>query len=480
MKNVIGAIAKTAEESDNLIAVTDIDGKIVWVNHAFTAITGYSFDEAVGQNPRILKSGMHGETFYKEMWETISSGNKWKGVLFNKRKDGKIYRSATTISPARDEGCPDKGIVGYVSVEQDMSLYDSLNEEVILNEKKLLMAFDVAEVAMFLLNVEGKFLQVNRAACEMLGYTSEELLGKTFSDITHPNDREKSLELLNKMYSEPRRERYILEKRYVKKNGEIIYGKMGCIIARNPNCEPIFLISQIQNLTREKKLETEAQKHMASIEAANQIFKVVSEISEFTINQEIFNINDILANAGERLKMSLVFIQNCNEKLDIYQAWSPESEDISDEMSSVVFCGDFNKLQNWVEKSSPYMGVIENLPEELQHIASFDAVKNGSQILIIPMLMKQKPWGVMGFVNRNGHLWSEAEKEALSSLSRLISVMIEGNCEKAKLIEHISLKFEELENIIDDKSRELATSRALEQEMADLLLLEEKMEKVKI
>ncbi len=447
MKNIIEAIAKTADESDNLICVTDKEGKIVWVNQAFTLTSGYTFEEAIGQNPRILKSGMYGETFYKELWDVIKSNKKWKGIIFNKRKDGTVYRAMTTISPVKDSVNGDE-IIGYVSSEQDMSLHDSLNEEIILSEKKLLMAFDVAEVAMFLLTAEGKFLQVNRAACEILGYSQEELLGKTFYDITHPDDRAKSAEILAKMYAEKDCERYVLEKRYIKKNGDVLIGKMGCVIARDLSGEPIFLISQIQDLTKLKRLETESQGYVSSINAANRIFKVVSEISEFTINQEIFNLDDVLRIAGEKLEMDFVFVQSCNHELDLYKEWSSKNgKEIKPNFEIVQMKKP--ELQEWVSEGISFLGKFRDAPKSIYDISSFLGVETHKEVFAIPVIIRQRPWGLIGFVNGNGHPWSEAEQEALNSLGRLIAVMIEGNWEKNKLLEHISFKFDEIETFMD-------------------------------
>ncbi|MFO7832203.1 MAG: EAL domain-containing protein [Desulfuromonadaceae bacterium] len=100
------------------IVITDEDGKILRVNNAFSEITGYSRDESIGENPRILKSGRHGEDFYKELWEQISHHGWWQGEIWNKRKNGHIYPQWLQISRIFE---PATQKVYYISTISDIS-----------------------------------------------------------------------------------------------------------------------------------------------------------------------------------------------------------------------------------------------------------------------------------------------------------------------------------------------------------------------
>ncbi len=87
----------------NAIMITDRDGRMEWANPAFTELTGFDVDEALGRNPReLLRSGTHNPSFYAEMWSTIAGGRVWSGELTNQRKDGTLYPEAMTITPVRD------------------------------------------------------------------------------------------------------------------------------------------------------------------------------------------------------------------------------------------------------------------------------------------------------------------------------------------------------------------------------------------
>jgi PAS domain S-box-containing protein len=111
-------LSRAVEESPAAIFITDKRGKIEYVNPYFEKITGYSAAEAVGQNPRILKSGHQPPEFYQEMWETISEGREWGGEIQNLRKNGELYWERATISAIRDE----KGqITHYVTVNEDIT-----------------------------------------------------------------------------------------------------------------------------------------------------------------------------------------------------------------------------------------------------------------------------------------------------------------------------------------------------------------------
>ena len=102
----------------NAIVITDHNGTIQSVNPAFTALTGYTAQEAVGQNPRILKSGKQDEAFYRNLWQTISSGQVWSGELTNRRKDGSLYDEEMTITPLRNA---DGGVARYIAIKQDIT-----------------------------------------------------------------------------------------------------------------------------------------------------------------------------------------------------------------------------------------------------------------------------------------------------------------------------------------------------------------------
>ncbi|MFA6957497.1 MAG: PAS domain S-box protein [Thermoanaerobaculia bacterium] len=111
-------LATAVEQSADTIVITDIDGRIVYANPAFEKVTGFTREEALGRNPRILKSGKQDAEFYRQMWAVLGNGDVWSGHLINKRKDGTLFEEEASISPVRDtEG----RVVNYVAVKRDVT-----------------------------------------------------------------------------------------------------------------------------------------------------------------------------------------------------------------------------------------------------------------------------------------------------------------------------------------------------------------------
>lgn len=104
------------EAAANAIVITDSEGTILWVNRAFTDLTGYGFEESIGRNPRILKSWNHEPSFYQTLWSTIQSGLVWRGEITNRKKDGFLYSEEMTITPVRS---PSGETTNYIAIKQD-------------------------------------------------------------------------------------------------------------------------------------------------------------------------------------------------------------------------------------------------------------------------------------------------------------------------------------------------------------------------
>ncbi len=111
-------LATAVEQSPDAVIVTDTQGTIEYVNAAFEKVTGYLRDEVIGQNPRVLKSGVQGPAFYAAMWAALSSGHPFVADITNRRKDGTFFQEESVVSSIRDEAGT---ITSYVAVKRDVT-----------------------------------------------------------------------------------------------------------------------------------------------------------------------------------------------------------------------------------------------------------------------------------------------------------------------------------------------------------------------
>ena len=111
-------VSCAVEQSPIAVVITDINGKIEYVNPKFTNLTQYTPDEVVGENPRFLKSGTTSPEDYKQLWDTIASGKEWHGIFHNKKKNGDYFWSSASISPIRKKG---GDIINYVGIQEDIT-----------------------------------------------------------------------------------------------------------------------------------------------------------------------------------------------------------------------------------------------------------------------------------------------------------------------------------------------------------------------
>lgn len=119
-------LSTIVEQSEQSVIVTDTKGDIIYVNPAFERNSGYSRAEALGQNPRLLKSNQHDAAFYAKLWATISAGQVWRGRFINRKKDGALYTEEASITPVRDEYGV---IVSYVGLQRDVTRELELEEQ---------------------------------------------------------------------------------------------------------------------------------------------------------------------------------------------------------------------------------------------------------------------------------------------------------------------------------------------------------------
>lgn len=115
-REALNRLGMAVDQAGEAVVITDTGGNIEYANPAFGLVTGYSVEEAVGRNMRILKSGLQDKMFYENLWGTILGGNVWKGRLQNRKKDGTLYEEESIISPVRDS---DGEIIGFVGVIRD-------------------------------------------------------------------------------------------------------------------------------------------------------------------------------------------------------------------------------------------------------------------------------------------------------------------------------------------------------------------------
>lgn len=134
----LAELSTAVEQGPAVVVITDTEGNIQYVNTKFTQVTGYSFREVAGKNPRVLKSGEQHVEFYKNLWDTIKSGREWRGEFHNKKKDGQLYWEAASISPIKDA---QGAITHFVAIKEDVTARKAV-EGALVKANEQLMKLD--------------------------------------------------------------------------------------------------------------------------------------------------------------------------------------------------------------------------------------------------------------------------------------------------------------------------------------------------
>jgi len=172
-------LAAAVEQAADGVVITATDGKIRYVNPAFTAMTGYTSQEAVGQYPRILKSGHQPAALYEELWKTIRSGRNWRGELINRRKDGSLYIEEMRITPVADSNSQ---VVSYIAIKHDVTEQRAAEEArgflaaIVESSADAIVAYTPALV----------IRTWNRGAEAILGYSAADAVGQPYSMLVVP------------------------------------------------------------------------------------------------------------------------------------------------------------------------------------------------------------------------------------------------------------------------------------------------------
>ena len=244
----------------NIVSETDVRGNITYANEKFCEVSGYSIEELIGHNHRILKSNYHSENFYTSMWNTISNGEIWQGMICNFNKLGNEYWVESTIVPFLDEkGKPYK----YVSVRTDVTA-------TIESESRLERSQKFANIGTWDWNIQSGTLFWSDRIWPLFGYKKEitETTYENFLAAIHPDDRQKVTDAITDCVEN--KIEYDVEHRVVWEDGSIRWLHESGNVTRNQNGKALHMLGVVQDVTEHKRFEKELIKSQKEAEDANK------------------------------------------------------------------------------------------------------------------------------------------------------------------------------------------------------------------
>ncbi len=302
------------EQVPTTVLITDPDGTIKYANAAFEKSSGFSVAEAIGQTPRILKSDAHPPEFYREMWAALSSGQSWKGMIQNRRKNNSLYWESAIISPIFS---PSGKIVRYIAVKEDITAKRLTEEELRRSEALFRSTFDQVPVGVAFLDLAGNFTRVNRTFSDITLFSPESLHRLAMTEISHPEDADAERALAEDLAA-GKIESYEVDKRYVRKDGKAIWVHVLGRMIKDTDGNPVHFLITVQEITERKQMEIDLIAARNRAEAAN-----VAK-SEF------------LANMSHEIRTPLNAIIGSSELLE----YDPTCDEASEYLHTIRSSGD--------------------------------------------------------------------------------------------------------------------------------------------
>jgi PAS domain S-box-containing protein len=252
-----------AMDQHAIVSITDIDGKILYVNDKFCEISGYQREELLGKNHRISNSGIHSPEFFKAMWTTISAGYAWHGEVCNANKDGQHYWVDATIVPFLDEnGAPYQ----YIAIRTDITERKRMAERIASSEREYRNVVNSLNEVVFRTDTEGRWTFLNPAWTEVTGFTVDQTIGKKFIDYIYMRDQESArggfAEMMSGEVSITRH-----EARYVTRDGGYRWIDVYAQLETDRSGKTIGLVGSLTDITVRRQATAQIKENLNFVDA---------------------------------------------------------------------------------------------------------------------------------------------------------------------------------------------------------------------
>ncbi|HVH10552.1 MAG TPA: PAS domain S-box protein [Gemmatimonadales bacterium] len=237
-------LSLAVDQGPTSVIMTDVAGNIVYVNPKFTEVTGYTLDEVRGKNPRLLQSGATPPDVYRDLWATITAGRPWHGEILNRTKAGAPYWDAMWVYPIRG---PDGSVTHFLALKEDVTDRHTAEEALRASEVYHRTILENIGDAVFIVDATGHFLDANPRACDLTGYTRDELLARTVADTYPPEQRDVAAERVSLAASGSA---VVVERPVVRKDGKVVVVEA--------NAHPLAsgrMVVTMRDVTKRRELE---------------------------------------------------------------------------------------------------------------------------------------------------------------------------------------------------------------------------------
>ena len=254
---------KRALDEHAIVSITDVKGNITYINNKFCDISGYTRQELLGQNHRLLKSGEHPPEFYADIWRTIGSGKVWNGSIINKNKAGGFYWVNSTIVPfLDDQGKPFQ----YVAIRTDTTAQKQADVAMYESEKRFRAMVENAGDAIYIHDRYGKIFDINQIACDQLGYTRDELLALSVAQLDAAIDFDNLRETWDLGEADPKKYPLTLETAHRRKDGSTF--PIEVRISLLPSEDGTRFVAMVRDISERKKADERIKESERLLSAA--------------------------------------------------------------------------------------------------------------------------------------------------------------------------------------------------------------------
>jgi len=283
-------LSSAVEQSGDIVFITNRDGVIEYVNQAFETLTGYGRAEAIGQTPRLLKSGVHGADFYEQLWRTLLSGGVFRAEVVNRKKTGETYVEEKTIAPVRD---PQGALTHFVSTGRDVTARKQAESTLRASEERLRLITAVTADALYEWDVTAGKTQWSHGYRTLFGYPAEgSHEHQWWRDRVHPEDLGPAAACLDAAFQK-RDEFLAFEYRYRRADGSYAHVVDRGYIFYDEAGRPRRMVGAMIDITDRVRL-TEAQAR-AALEERQRLARELHD----SVTQSLYSLT-LLAEAGRR------------------------------------------------------------------------------------------------------------------------------------------------------------------------------------